>query len=61
MGRLTGLTFLGRLTVLTSVTSMEILTGKDRREGLCRLEVLDTHTKMTRMVSPTSRRMFIRG
>ena len=61
MGRLTGLTLLDRMTILTSLISMARLTGKARKEGLYRLTVAATHTRLTRMVIPTSRRRFIGG
>ena len=48
VGRLNGRTFLGGLTMLTSVPSMKRLTGNDRKEGLYRLAVTDTHSRMTR-------------
>ena len=60
-GRLTGLTLLDRLTILTSVIRMERLSGQYRQEGLYRLPVMATHTRMTRTITPTSRRMFISG
>ena len=49
-GRLTGLTSLDILTILTRVISMERLTGKDRQDGLYRLTVTDTHTRLTSTV-----------
>ena len=60
-GRMTGLTLLDRLTILSSVVSMEIMNGADRKEGLCSLTVTATHTRLTRTAIPTSRHRDIRG
>ena len=60
-GRLIGLTFMGRLTILAIVISMARLTGGDKLGWLYRLGDMAAHTRMTRMVTPTSRHRFIRG
>ena len=59
--RLDGLTVLDRRTILTRASSMARLTGEDRHEGMYRLTGMATHTRLTRMVSPTSWNMYIRG
>ena len=59
--RLGGLTSLDRQTLLARVISTARLTGKDMQEGLYRLTGMAAHTRLARMVSPTSRHMYIGG
>ena len=59
--RLDGLTSLDRLNILARVIGMARLTGKDTKEGLYGLTGMATQTRLTRMVGPTSRHMYIRG
>ena len=57
----TCLTLRGKLTILTSAISMGRLTRKDRHGGLYRLTATATRTRLTRMITPTSQHMRIRG
>ena len=60
VGRLTGLPWLDRLTVLNGSISMARLTGKAKPEGLCRLTVIARNTRLTRIVRLNRRRTPIR-
>ena len=57
-GWITGPSLLGKLTLLTSLGSMEKLTGKYRQEGMYRPTVMDTHNRLGRRVFLTGRQRF---
>ena len=57
--RLDGLTSLVRPTILARAISTARLTGKDPVEGLYSQKGIAAHTRLTRMVSPNSRHMYI--
>ena len=58
---LTGLTSMHRLTIVARAISTTRLTGKDTKEGLYILTGMASHSRLTRMITPTMRHLFIRG